>query len=104
MKRRDFLKIGSAATGAMLVGGAVPAEGAEKVKPASEGVGVDGYVKEPSRKIPVIASCDILVAGAGPAGFAAAGDLRRKGRRRCHIAGNEWFPWRALDRRIRLAT
>ena len=72
MKRRDFLKIGSAATGAMLVGGAVPAEGAEKVKLSSDGVPVEGYVREPARKIPVVASCDILVAGAGPAGFAAA--------------------------------
>ena len=37
------MKIGSAATGAMLVGGAVPAEGAEKVKPAVRYIGNRDY-------------------------------------------------------------
>ncbi|MBO5633835.1 MAG: FAD-dependent oxidoreductase [Bacteroidales bacterium] len=79
MKRRDFLKIGSAATGAALVGGAIPAAGAEKAKLSTDNIAVEGYVKEPARKIPVIASCDILVAGAGPAGFAAALAAAREG-------------------------
>ena len=79
MKRRDFLKIGSAATGAALVGRAIPAAGAEKTKLSTDNIAVEGYVKEPARKIPVIASCDILVAGAGPAGFAAALAAAREG-------------------------
>ena len=79
MKRRDFLKIGSTATGAALVGGAIPAAGAEKAKLSTDNIAVEGYVKEPARKIPVIASCDILVAGAGPAGFAAALSAAREG-------------------------
>ena len=78
MKRRDFLKIGTAATGAMLVGGVSEAHAAEKVKTATD-LSVEGYVREPARKIPVVASCDILVAGAGPAGFAAAISAAREG-------------------------
>jgi len=79
MKRRDFLKIGSAASGALLVGGVTPAEGADKKPLSSPGINVEGYIREPARKIPVIASCDILVAGAGPAGFAAALAAAREG-------------------------
>lgn len=78
MKRRDFLKIGSAATGAILVGGGTPLKGAEKAK-LSTGLQVEGHVREPARKIPVVGSCDVLVAGAGPAGLAAAIAAAREG-------------------------
>ena len=42
MKRRDFLKIGSTATGAALVGGAIPAAGAEKAKLSTDNIAVEG--------------------------------------------------------------
>ena len=50
-----------------------------KVKPASESVEVYGYVSEPARKVPVVAKCDVLVVGGGPAGFAAALSASRQG-------------------------
>ncbi len=79
MKRRQFLKIGTAAAGATLLGSAAtPASAAEKTPLATE-LPTEGYIREPARRIPVIASCDVLVAGAGPAGFAAALAAARQG-------------------------
>ena len=40
---------------------------------------VQGYVKEPSHKIPVVASVDVIVVGGGPAGVAAAVSAARQG-------------------------
>lgn len=80
MDRRDFLKIGAAGTGLLASGGIdALASPAETVKPSSPEVSADGYVREPARKIPVVASCDVLVVGAGPAGFAAALAAAREG-------------------------
>lgn len=39
------------------------------------------YYKEPARQIPVVSEVDVLVAGAGPAGFAAAANAGRLGAR-----------------------
>ena len=66
--------------GAVAAGNVVSyAKETEKVKPASETVAVDGYVSEPAREIPVVAKCDVLVAGGGPAGFAASLSAARQG-------------------------
>ena len=40
---------------------------------------VEGYVKEPSHRIPVVASADVVVVGGGAAGFAAAVSAARQG-------------------------
>ncbi|MBO4428041.1 MAG: FAD-dependent oxidoreductase [Bacteroidales bacterium] len=80
MDRRKFLKVGAAGAGAVAAGNVVSyAKETEKVKPASETVAVDGYVSEPAREIPVVAKCDVLVAGGGPAGFAASLSAARQG-------------------------
>ena len=81
MDRRDFLKIGAVSAGAVAAGGigASAAGKTEKVKPSTEALKVDGYVSEPARKIPLIASCDVLVVGGGPAGFAASLSAARQG-------------------------
>ena len=39
----------------------------------------EGYVKEPSRRIPLIATADVAVVGGGPAGVAAAVSAARSG-------------------------
>ena len=82
MDRRKFLKIGAVGAGAVAAGSVTSyakAKEKEKVKPASEAVVVDGYVNEPARQIPVVAKCDVLVVGGGPAGFAAALSAARQG-------------------------
>ena len=40
------------------------------------------FYTEPSKEIPVKAEVDVLVAGSGPAGFAAAVSAARKGARK----------------------
>lgn len=40
---------------------------------------VNGYVREPARKVPVVDSADVVVAGGGPAGVAAAVAAARQG-------------------------
>lgn len=80
MDRRKFLKIGAAGAGAVAAGSVSSyAKSKETVKPASEAVEVKAYVSEPARKIPVVADCDVLVVGGGPAGFAAALSAARQG-------------------------
>lgn len=80
MDRRKFLKIGAAGAGAVAAGSVTSfAQEPEKVKIASEAVSAQGYVSEPAREIPVVAACDVLVAGGGPAGFAAALSAARQG-------------------------
>ena len=37
------------------------------------------FITEPERKLPIAGSCDVLVAGGGPAGFAAAVSAARRG-------------------------
>ena len=75
MDRRDFIKI--SAVGAVAVTAfpetlaAIP--GKKKKNP------VEGYVREPSRDIPVVANYDVLVAGGGPSGVAAAICAAREG-------------------------
>lgn len=79
MKRRDFLKSATLGAGALAVGSSNNAFAAEKAEKVNTPLGVKGYVKEPARQIPVVDSADVLVAGGGPAGFAAALAARREG-------------------------
>ena len=72
MNRRNFLKLGG---GAVVVPGLLP-QGTR----AAEGAAVQGVVvREPARDVPVAASADVVVCGAGPAGVAAALAAARKG-------------------------
>ena len=89
MDRRKFIKssvVGAAGLAAVpglfaeevragvILSGAVPTDG--KAGAVSNGVEnhlkVSSYVREPSHKIPVVASSDVVVVGGGPAGVAAA--------------------------------
>lgn len=77
MDRRDFLKAAALSTGAMMIDPAFHA-GAEPQK-VSTPLDVKGYVRDPSRKVPVVDSADVVVAGGGPAGVAAAVAAARQG-------------------------
>ena len=68
MDRRDFIKIG--AMGAAVVT-AFP-EALAAIPGKKNKLPKDSFVREPSRDIPVVASYDVLVAGGGPSGVAAA--------------------------------
>lgn len=69
IKRREFLGVASVAgVGSAL--GAVPAGGS----------GPNGF-REPVRELPVSSDCDLIVAGGGPAGVAAAVTAARAGRK-----------------------
>lgn len=85
MDRRNFLK-----TGALTLGAAafatetISAAGKEtdvlaRCKAVEAKVPSEGYVKEPSRRIPLIATADVAVVGGGPAGVAAAVSAARSG-------------------------
>ncbi len=50
-----------------------------KKKKVATRLPVQGYVREPAREIPVVASADVVVVGGGPAGFAAAVCAARQG-------------------------
>ena len=78
MDRRDFLRNSAlAAAGAATIAGGVSCDAfPEKVQTRMPG---DGYVKEPSRKIPVVDKAGVVVLGGGPAGFAAALAAARQG-------------------------
>ena len=53
----------------LLPTGAAPAHEAASTAPAS---GANPSVWEPRREVPVLARCEVLVVGAGPAGLSAA--------------------------------
>ena len=63
MDRRTFFG------GMAVVGGAAVLPGAAC---ASEADARNGFLREPARDVPVAGECDVLVAGGGPAGIAAA--------------------------------
>lgn len=77
MNRRDFLKTGAAVAGAAAIAPALSA--GTKDGKAHTPLEVKGYVKEPSRRIPVVDSADVVIIGGGPAGFAAAVSAARQG-------------------------
>ena len=73
MKRKDFLKITALGVGAFgagsLLTNAALKDTPQKVETPLE---AEGWLQEPPRQIPVVASADVVVAGGGPAGIAAA--------------------------------
>lgn len=93
MDRRKFLKTSvlGAATAAFAPR-AFAAPETETIKPK---VPSSGYVQEPSRNIPIIASADVVVVGGGPAGFSAAVGAARQGAdvlllEKCYYLGGLW--------------
>ena len=62
--------------GMAAIGGAAALPGAACAAVAEVG---KGFLREPARDIPVAGECDVLVAGGGPAGIAAAAGAARKG-------------------------
>lgn len=96
MDRRNFLKAAAAGAAGMVLpeslvgqevraGVIVPGDVYTDGKSGAVSTGVEdhleveGYVKEPSHRIPVVASTDVLVVGGGAAGFAAAVSAARQG-------------------------
>lgn len=77
MDRRNFLKATALGAGAMMVDPAFKADA--KTLESATPLEVKGYVKESARKIPVVDSADVVVAGGGPAGVAAAVAAARQG-------------------------
>ncbi len=73
MKRRSFISSAPLISGAALGTAAMGNANAAPLDRSS------GTVREPARDIPVIASCDVLVVGGGPAGVAAAISSARAG-------------------------
>ena len=80
MKRKDFLKISALGVGAFgsgaLFSNIALTEPPQKVETPLD---VEGWLEEPSRQIPVVANADVVVAGGGPAGIAAAISAARTG-------------------------
>ena len=102
MDRRDFLK--KSVAGMTLAAGVKSAEAqdvyagviipGEKYSDGRAGdvsnavedhLKVEGYVKEPSHRIPVVLSADVVVVGGGPGGVAAAISAAREGASVCLI-------------------
>lgn len=76
MDRRKFLKIGAAGAAAAT---AFPDAFVSALPLKKKASAKDGFIREPSREIPVVASYDVLVAGGGPSGVAAAICAAREG-------------------------
>ena len=67
--RRDFINLSAATIGTAIVSGTQPSAGSTSpVNPIVEG----NQIRESPRSIPVMAECDVLVVGSGPAGLSAA--------------------------------
>ena len=79
MNRREFLKFSLAAASLAAVSPTALAKGRKKKVKENTRLSTEGFVTEPSKEIPVIASTDILVVGGGPAGVAAAISAAREG-------------------------
>lgn len=77
MDRRHFLKTAAVSAGALTLGTTASAE--IKDKKVNTPLEAKEYIKESARKLPVVDSADVVVAGGGPAGFAAAIAAARQG-------------------------
>lgn len=80
MDRRNFLKISALCTGAAASSqlGVFARSSARNIK-VNTPLKVLDYMEEPARKLPVIASVDVVVVGGGPAGVSAAVSAARQG-------------------------
>ena len=79
MDRRHFLKTSALSAAGIAAGGMLAPESSAKTKTVDTRLASQGFIKEPSRKIPVVDSADVVVVGGGPAGFAAAVAAARQG-------------------------
>lgn len=75
MDRRQFIKTAGLSAVAMGLGAPSDAKTVKSKTPLE----TRGYLKEPSRMIPVVDSADVVVCGGGPAGVAAAVAAARNG-------------------------
>ena len=96
MERRDFVKASVASLAGLALGGEafaqdvyagtlIPGEKTLDGRAGNVSNGVEehldvtGYVREKAHRIPVVATADVVVAGGGPAGYAAAIAAAREG-------------------------
>ena len=81
MDRRNFLRRATVGTGILAAAPLVETVDAasRKKKKVVTRLPTQGYVREPAREIPVVASADVVVVGGGPAGFSAAVCAARQG-------------------------
>lgn len=79
MDRRKFLKASAVCAVSLSAAESIMAEGKQKAERSRTRLEIKGYVKEPSRSIPVVDAADVVVVGGGPAGFAASVAAARQG-------------------------
>ncbi len=78
MDRRRFFKTSTLGLGALALN-EMPAQARKKALPSTERLEAQTWLTEPARKIPVVASADVVIVGGGPAGVAAALSAAREG-------------------------
>jgi ribulose 1,5-bisphosphate synthetase/thiazole synthase len=78
MKRRDFITSSVLASGMLAFGGFEGQAMNPDKKPVAQ-VAKDGFVTEPAKQIPVLATTDVVVIGGGPSGTTAAIAASRAG-------------------------
>ena len=79
MDRRGFIQRSAAGAGLMAMSPLEVMAAKKSGKRVETRLPVEGYLSEPAREIPVVASADVVVVGGGPAGFAAAVSAARQG-------------------------
>ena len=79
MDRRHFLKRSVASAAGIATTGVVATDASAKTVKVKTRLEYGQTIKEPSRRIPVVDSADLIVVGGGPAGFAASVAAARQG-------------------------
>lgn len=79
MDRRHFLKRSVVSAAGIATTGVVATEASAKTVKVKTRLEYGQTIKEPSRRIPVVDSADLIVVGGGPAGFAASVAAARQG-------------------------
>jgi len=78
MDRRNFIKKSLLGAGVLTLGTS-PATAAQKTVKVDTPLQVKGFITEPAKEIAVVDSADVVIAGGGPAGFAAGIAAARQG-------------------------